>query len=296
MTALDSRTDSPPFTGGRDAVAPKQSIDRRAVFGRVVTIALIALLALLASYAGFRIFEGPIADAWYSTRQHQLASQLAASRVHAGRGNAVAVMQIPRVGMNLVIAEGDSPQQLRSGPGHRIGTPMPGAIGNSVITGHASGWGGPFAALKDLKSGDLVVVQAPGPVPVYGFFKVSSTREVSAHDVAPFANSTDRRVTFVSGAGSGFSDRRLVVTAVSGPVGELLAPQPDLRASTSAGSLAWNAEVALAFCGFAIAFGLIFALRKRYSTMTLALMVTPVVALGLLGLLLDLDAALPPLR
>ena len=55
--------------------------------------------------------------------------------------------------MNLVVAEGDSPQQLRSGPGHRIGTPLPGKVGNSVIFGHRTGWGGPLSDLGTLEDG-----------------------------------------------------------------------------------------------------------------------------------------------
>ena len=62
-------------------------------------------------------------------------------------GNAIGVVQIPRLGLNVVVAEGDAPQQLRSGPGHRFGTALPGDIGNAVIVGHRSGWGGPLASI-----------------------------------------------------------------------------------------------------------------------------------------------------
>jgi len=257
---------------------------------------LLALCALVAAYAGFQVFEGPVASAWYSTRQHQLASQFTASEVHAGRGKAIAIVQIPRLGTNLVVAEGDSAQQLRSGPGHRIGTPMPGQVGNSVIVGHRAGWGGPFHALKTLKRGDLIVVQVAEPAQVNGFFKVISVQEVSADDRVAFGNSTDRRVTLIAGAGSGYSDRRLVVTAVSGTVGTLLAPAVDVSASTSAGSRLWNAEVFLALAALGVALALVLALRKRYSAVTLIVIVAPMVAIGLLGFLLDIDAALPALR
>jgi LPXTG-site transpeptidase (sortase) family protein len=210
----------------------------------------------------------------------------------------VALLQIPVLGTNLAVAEGDSPQQLRSGPGHRIGSPMPGDQGNSVIVGHRDGWGGPLHALGALKRGDLIVVQAAGRdgLPRDVVFKVDSTRPVSANDAAPFAASTDHRLTIVTGTGGSYSDARLVVTAVSGPVGEMLPPSADVRATTSAGSTIWNAETVMAVLCLGGAAGLAFLLRRRYHPVAVAAIVTPVALLGLVALLLNVDAALPPLR
>jgi sortase A len=265
---------------------------------RVVAIAVGALVIAMVAGLVFLAFEGPVAQSWYSTRQHQLASRLAVLGVHHGAGAPVALLQIPRLGTNLVVAEGDTPQQLRSGPGHRVGSPMPGNIGNSVIVGHRSGWGGPFRSMGALKRGDLIVVQTAGAdgLPRNAVFKVTATQRVGANDVAPFAGSTDRRLTIVTGTGGAYSDARLVVTAVSGPEGKLKAPGADLRASTSSGSSLWNADLLLAVIGLGGAVLLWFALRRRYHLAAVAAVVVPIALVGLLGLLLNLDASLPPLR
>jgi len=209
-------------------------------------------------------------------------------------------MQIPRLGLNLVVTEGDSPQQLRSGPGHRLGTVQPGQIGNSVILGHRAGWGGPLHDINQLKPGDHIAVEVAGPppdfVPVIGVFEVKSLRAASADDVTVFAPSTDRRLTIVTGAGGQFSDRRLVLTAVSGPDGKLLAPDATISASTSAGSLWTNNLTLVALICFAAAGAIFAAVRGRYRPATLVVVLTPLVLLGFLALLLDLDGALPPLR
>jgi sortase A len=294
MTAVDSRSVS---TG---AVSPKQAESPRPAAGlatqRVVRIAVIALLFGLAAGAVFQLFEGPVAHAWYTTRQHQLAAQFAATRPHTGRGAAIALLQAPSLGMNLVVAEGDSAQQLRSGPGHRIGTPLPGEKGNSIIVGHRTAWGASLSDIGQLKPGGHIVVQTEsigGPIHV---FSVVSVTQVAADDPSPFARSTDRRLTIVTGTGGRYSDRRLVVTAVSGAVGKLAAPSAEDRATTSSGSLVWNGDVLLAIGALVASAAIGVALRRRYRTSTIAVVAAPLLVLGLLGCLLSIDAALPALR
>jgi sortase A len=295
MTAVDA-----PVVETRSSneleVEPKARPAPRDAKKRVVKIATIALLVGIFAWVALELFEGPPARAWYTIRQHQLASEFASSRPHTGRGAAIALLQVPSLGMNLVVAEGDAPQQLRSGPGHRIGTPLPGAVGNSVIVGHRTGWGGPLADLAQLKRGDPIAVQTESSGGPIGVFKVQSVKPVGSGDLSPFAGSTDRRLTIVTGTGGRYSDGRLVVTAVSGKTGRVTSPNRSVRATTSAGSPFWNADAALALFGFACAGLLVVMVRSRYRRSTVAIVVVPLLALGLLGFLLNVDAALPALR
>jgi sortase A len=303
MTALDAR-DETAQTPTAPAVEeePKAKVTPRQVaMRRTVRISVIALVIGVAGFVIFQLFEGPFAQSWNSTRQHQLASQLSSAVSHQGKGRAIAYLQIPRLGTNLVVAEGDSPQQLRSGPGHRMGTPLPGDVGNSVIAGHRSGWGGSFNNLDQLQTGDYIVVQLPWLIgndgtPRTGVFKVTSIQGASSSDVQPFAPSTDRRITIVTGTGGEFSDKRRVITAVSGNPGTLQAPTAATGATTGAGSLLFNEDVLLAVVALAGAILVGVLARKRYRLPLVIAVVTPFVALGLLGLLLDLDAAMPPFR
>ena len=65
--------------------------------------------------------EGPFGRTWYETRQHQLAADLAAHQARVLPGQALGILQIPRLGTNVVVQEGDDVQHLRSGPGHHAG-------------------------------------------------------------------------------------------------------------------------------------------------------------------------------
>src|SRR5215831_10533771 len=76
-----------------------------------------------------------------------------APRIHPG--DTVAKLSIPRLNTQLYVVEGDDERELRRGPGHLSGTPMPGARGNSVIAGHRDTH---FRVLKNIRRGDDIVI------------------------------------------------------------------------------------------------------------------------------------------
>jgi hypothetical protein len=127
-------------------------------------------------------------------------------------------------------------------------------------------------------------------------YKVTSTANVDAHTTAPFATSNDYRLTLITGRGDRFSDRRLVVTAISDLPGRLGAVPQGTVANTSSGSGWLNNDVALALLGLGgacVAFAL---MRRRYHLVACLVVVVPLAAVGLLALMFDLDLLLPPLR
>ncbi|MGQ0804316.1 MAG: class E sortase [Actinomycetota bacterium] len=74
-------------------------------------------------------------------------------------GEAVAIIRIPKIGVDKVVVEGTSVADLRKGPGHYIGTPLPGQIGNAAIAGHRTTYGAPFGNLDQLVEGDIITVE-----------------------------------------------------------------------------------------------------------------------------------------
>src|SRR5207237_128537 len=69
-------------------------------------------------------------------------------------GTAVALLHIPRLGVNEVISEGTKSSNTLRGPGHLTATPLPGQLGNAVVIGRHSTGGAPFADLRALHPGD----------------------------------------------------------------------------------------------------------------------------------------------
>ncbi len=76
-------------------------------------------------------------------------------------GDAIAVLHIPRLGSDYrqVVLEGTADAQLSQGPGHYVGTALPGEPGNLAIAGHRVGKGSPFLELDTMRPGDPIVVE-----------------------------------------------------------------------------------------------------------------------------------------
>lgn len=73
-------------------------------------------------------------------------------------GTPVAVLEIPRLGLTEVVLEGTTSDVMRSGPGHRRDTALPGQEGTSVIMGRRTTYGGPFSRIDTLERGDQITV------------------------------------------------------------------------------------------------------------------------------------------
>lgn len=73
-------------------------------------------------------------------------------------GSAVARLEIPAIGVDKIVVEGVSQRDLRRGPGHYPGTPLPGQAGNAAIAGHRTTYGAPFYRLDELEPGDVIRV------------------------------------------------------------------------------------------------------------------------------------------
>lgn len=84
-------------------------------------------------------------------------------------GKGIAFLYIPRLGRDYAwaIVEGTSDADLEKGPGHYLGTALPGQIGNFSIAGHRVGKGEPFLNLDHLRAGDAVIVQTESKWYVY---------------------------------------------------------------------------------------------------------------------------------
>jgi sortase A len=91
--------------------------------------------------------------------------------VAPAEGSPVGDIRIPAIGLNQVVVEGTNTDDLRQGPGHYVGTPLPGQTGNAAIAGHRTTYGHPFYNLDAVKTGDPIVVTTLQGVFVYDAIK-----------------------------------------------------------------------------------------------------------------------------
>jgi len=97
-------------------------------------------------------------------------------------GSAFAVLYIPRLGPSyrFAIVEGTDDASLEKGPGHYVGTALPGMVGNFAVAGHRVGKGEPFLNLDQLRPGDPIVVETKTNWYVYRVLGDATTGDLSA--------------------------------------------------------------------------------------------------------------------
>jgi sortase A len=251
-----------------------------AAIGRV----LIGLGALILLFVAYQLWgTGLSASHSQDVLRHQLAAKLRATPsvtapatgstaatttsppVAAGpaptvsppsEGDPVGIMVIPKIGLNKAIVEGTGTADLREGPGHYSGTPLPGESGNAAIAGHRTTYGAPFYRLNELGSGDQITVTTP-----QGNFRyvVNRSTEVDPSDVSVIDPTTTNELTLTTCTPRFSAARRLIVQAalVSAPapaapaVPRAQKPSPNLAGQTGAGApvLGWGLGVLAVLLG-----------------------------------------------
>lgn len=125
-------------------------------------------------------------------------------------GGPVALLQIPRIGLEQLVVEGTSPEDLKADPGHLRVSPLPGEFGNSVIAGRRTTYGGPLRRLDELRQGDPIrVTTGQGSF----LYIVSDSRTVPPGRADPLIGTLDSRLTLVTSTPAYMPTDRLVVVA-----------------------------------------------------------------------------------
>ena len=139
-----------------------------------------------------------------------------------GDGSVVAHLQIPSIGVDQYVVEGTNSTDLAKGPGHYVGTAMPGQAGNVAIAGHRTTHGAPFNRLGQLARGDRIILTALSGEHLT--YVVSQTPQaVSPNDVAVLNYFGDNRITLTTCNPEFSSTQRLIA------VGELKQPTPTVE-------------------------------------------------------------------
>lgn len=282
-----SRDDLPAWIPPDEAASPHDGPSR----------ARTAVLAVLVGVLVLALLEVFLLPASYRVRQQHRADEYRDPQIGLVPGEAAFVVQAPTIGLNQVVVRGASPASLRGGPGWRAGSAPPGQ-GNTVILGHATRWGYPFGRLGDLVAGAPIYLRTrDGRVYTY---KVVRVRTVADGDTAVMDPTGPPRITLVTSAAGPLDGRRRVVQAtadgrqpeVPGKARERVRAvrDPGRYDERGAGGLLLVLSGALVVGIGALGF---VELRRRYRMATVTVVAGPAVALGVLLVLMNLDAFLP---
>lgn len=116
-----------------------------------LALAVAWFLAYLLQFSGFE--QNHDQSQLYGQLRAELAEGTAPTGAPIAPGEPIAVLSIPALGLeNEVVVEGSRPEQLKKGPGHVLGSVLPGQHGVSILAGRYLTYGAPFRDIDLLPS------------------------------------------------------------------------------------------------------------------------------------------------
>jgi len=156
-------------------------------------IFLVTAVVLLG-YCGFALADGWIFQRRQSARFDQLlhASVSTAGVPASVAGGMLGRIEVPRLGVSVMVVEGTGAAILRHAAGHIVGTVMPGEIGNVGISAHRDTL---FRPLRNIRQQDEITVTTLRGEYRY---RVVSTRIVAPDDGAVLDSGSSEVLTLVT--------------------------------------------------------------------------------------------------
>lgn len=119
-------------------------------------------------------------------------------------------LQIPAIGVDAPIVQGDTWDQLKKGVGQHLGTGNPGQAGNVVLSAHNDVFGEIFRDLDQLQPGDQIILYSMQQQYVY---VVTGSQIVAPTQVEVMDATSDPTVTLISCYPYLVDNKRIVVFA-----------------------------------------------------------------------------------
>ncbi|MGH9120658.1 MAG: sortase domain-containing protein, partial [Acidimicrobiales bacterium] len=148
-----------PFEYNRPRGRSREDRRRRAltIGGSILVVAALVMIGY------------PVAtDLIHNDIQGRLSSQLQSAKTKqaylsgsVGDGDSLTRIQIPKLGVDVVVVQGIDEAALNAGAGHYPETPLPCQAGDVAIAGHRTTFGKPFANINLLVPGDQINLVTP---------------------------------------------------------------------------------------------------------------------------------------
>jgi sortase A len=158
----------------------------RPVLRFVASVMMVSGTLLIADAAVTLLWQEPVSA--YVANQHQEELRTAfvdpperVIRRQPLKGDSIARIQIPSIGVDEYVVEGTDLESLRKGPGHYPDTPLPGEQGTTAIAGHRTTYGAPFRHIDELDRGDRIIVDMPDGRFIY---RVEESKIVDDQDLS----------------------------------------------------------------------------------------------------------------
>jgi sortase A len=170
---------------------------RGQLFMRWARMLLIVSGILAISYVGLTLLG---ARRFQKDASLLLDKQIHAKGLHRAQplrlpikeGDVLGRIEIPRIGISVIVLQGTKSQTLRLGAGHIDGTPLPGEAGNIGIAGHRDTF---FRGLKNIHKDDEILLQSVSGVSKY---QVDWIQITAPGDSGIISSKTESALTLVT--------------------------------------------------------------------------------------------------
>jgi sortase A len=160
-----------------------------------------AALTDVAASKGFKAAHEPAANASPTRSASAIERRLKKGRSHQDiaeeavdlrEGDVVGKLDVPRIGISVMVLQGIGKHTLIAGAGHVPGTPLPGAEGNAAIAAHRDTF---FRKLEAILPGDSIQVATEGGTYDY---VVHSTEVVDPEDTRVMESRSHTELTLIT--------------------------------------------------------------------------------------------------
>ncbi len=158
----------------------------RAVLRFVAAVMMVSGVLLITDAVVTLLWQEPVSAFVAEREQRALKKALfdppeRVVRRRPLKGDAIAKIEIPAIGVSEYVVEGTDTATLRKGPGHYPDTPLPGGPGTAAIAGHRTTYGAPFREIDELERGDRITVDMPDGRFIY---RVEQSKIVDDQDLS----------------------------------------------------------------------------------------------------------------
>ena len=154
------------------------------------TVAIACLLAVGWTYVDSHLYQQRAAAV---LEEAQLLPPGGDAAVPVAHGAPVGRLEIPRLEMSVIVAEGTDETVLRRAVGRIPSSAIPGDGGNLALAGHRDSF---FRPLEDIEVGDEIVFEAPGGLRTT--YEVQWTRVVEPNETWVTAPTLESALTLVT--------------------------------------------------------------------------------------------------
>lgn len=182
---------------------------------RALTAAAAALVVVALATIAYPVYT----DFYHNSLQARLAKELGSAATRKAyvdgtlkAGQSMTRLQIPKLGVNVVVVQGIDTASLKAGAGHYPETPLPCQQGDVAIAGHRTTYGKPFANVDRLVPGDRIVLATPVGTCIYEVSRPPFV--VLPNDWAVVADTPSQfELTLTACAPKGSASHRIIVKA-----------------------------------------------------------------------------------